>query len=153
MTWVWDHSLSEGNDRLVLLAIADQCDDSGRQAWPTYERLMQKTRIASRTTISACLSRLQERGELKVEKFRDEKRKTTRNSYTLPTYQQAIGQSRSWTAGQSSAERDGQSSGVDSPSFNKRPLHPKDGSKLSTEARLPEWSEERARLLEGLSET
>lgn len=35
MTWVWDQSTTAGNERLVLLAIADTADDHGGNAWPS----------------------------------------------------------------------------------------------------------------------
>jgi len=49
MAWVWDHSLSAGIDRLVLLSIADAANDEGKNAWPAHETLAKKTRLHHRT--------------------------------------------------------------------------------------------------------
>jgi hypothetical protein len=63
-TWVWNSSKSEGADRLVLLALADFADESGRcfGSWGTMQR---KTRL-SKSTIARSLKRLEESGELKL---------------------------------------------------------------------------------------
>lgn len=60
ISWVWDHSQSCGNDRLVLLAIADCANDEGRQAWPAIATLARKTRLHIRT-VERCLHRLRYR--------------------------------------------------------------------------------------------
>ena len=39
MTWVGDHSPVGGNERLVLLAIADCANDEGGDAWPSIATL------------------------------------------------------------------------------------------------------------------
>lgn len=49
MTWVWEHSPAAGNDRLILLAIADCANDQGRDAWPSLGTLAHKTRLHRRT--------------------------------------------------------------------------------------------------------
>jgi hypothetical protein len=63
-TWVWSDSKSEGADRLVLLALADFADETGRcfGSWGTMQR---KTRL-SKSTIARSLKRLEESGELKL---------------------------------------------------------------------------------------
>lgn len=66
MTWVWDHSRAAGNDRLVLLAIADHCGDDGYDAFPKLATLAKKTGLADRT-VRRCIDRLIDLGELVVE--------------------------------------------------------------------------------------
>lgn len=60
--WVWTQSKAEGADRLVLLALADFADETGKcfGSWGTMQR---KTRLA-RSTIARCINRLEEAGEL-----------------------------------------------------------------------------------------
>jgi hypothetical protein len=64
MTWVWQHSRADGNVRLVLLAIADSANDDGLDAWPSMNRLCQKTRLSERT-IRRCVRELEQLGELR----------------------------------------------------------------------------------------
>lgn len=81
-TWVWQHSLAEGNDRLVALAIADRANDDGEDCWPNMETLCRKTRL-SRSTVSRCVRSLEDLGELRVDRELGKK-----NSYvlTMPDY-------------------------------------------------------------------
>lgn len=65
MTWVWDNSRAKGNERLLLLAIADFAHDDGDGAYPSVARLMAKTRL-TRPTVIALTRRLEELGELEV---------------------------------------------------------------------------------------
>lgn len=71
LNWVFTHSPTTGNDRLVLFAIADEADDDGTNAYPSVDRIASKARINKRTTLR-CLSRLEEMGALIV--HRPEKR-------------------------------------------------------------------------------
>ena len=66
MNWVWESSQAVGNDRLVLLAIADRANDEGRDAWPSVSTLAQKTRLHART-VQRCIKSLLESGELEAE--------------------------------------------------------------------------------------
>ncbi len=66
MTWVWDKSPTAGNERLVLLAIADTADDDGRNAWPSMSTLARKTRLDIRT-VQRVIRRLEGSGQLVVE--------------------------------------------------------------------------------------
>jgi hypothetical protein len=66
MSWVWRHSQSVGNDRLVLLAIADNAEDDGTNAWPKQATLARKTRL-SEDTVRRATRRLIELGELEVD--------------------------------------------------------------------------------------
>lgn len=63
--WVFDQSEATGNDRLILLALADEADDDGTNAYPSIERLARKARINRATTIRA-IQRLEAAGELVV---------------------------------------------------------------------------------------
>ncbi len=65
MAWVFKHSDATGNDRLVLLSIADEADDDGSSAFPSIERLSIKARVPKRT-VMRCLTRLEESGGLIV---------------------------------------------------------------------------------------
>jgi thiol-disulfide isomerase/thioredoxin len=66
MSWVWDYSPVGGNDRLMLLAIADNADDTGANAWPSIATLARKTRVDERT-VQRIIRRLTDGGHLKVE--------------------------------------------------------------------------------------
>jgi hypothetical protein len=65
MSWVFEHSRSKKNARLVLLAIADHAHDDGGGAYPSMPKLRHKTGLGERavTDLVASLERL---GELKV---------------------------------------------------------------------------------------
>lgn len=65
MTWVWEHSRSEGSVRLVLLFIADSADDDGDNAWPSVERIAKRCNVSERT-VQYAIRRLIEMGELDV---------------------------------------------------------------------------------------
>lgn len=65
MVWVLYHSAAEGNDRLVLLSIADEADDDGRNAFPGVERIADKARVHPSTAMRA-VARLEATGELLV---------------------------------------------------------------------------------------
>jgi hypothetical protein len=47
MSWVWDHGPDNGTDRMLLLALADHCDDAGH-AYPSMARLAAKACITER---------------------------------------------------------------------------------------------------------
>lgn len=64
-SWVWERSRTIGNDRLVLLAIADCCNDAGLEAYPSIDTLHVKTRL-SRATVFRCLDRIAAIGELTI---------------------------------------------------------------------------------------
>lgn len=65
MTWVWDHSPVAGTELLLLLAIADQANDDGRDAWPSTRTLARRTRLDERT-VRRVLKRLADSGQLVV---------------------------------------------------------------------------------------
>lgn len=49
MNWAWEQDLS-GNEKLLLMAIADACNDHG-YGWPSYATLANKCRCSRRTII------------------------------------------------------------------------------------------------------
>ncbi len=51
MTAVWNHSAAKTTMLLTLLAIADEADDYGRNAYPSIETLARKTRQSDRNVI------------------------------------------------------------------------------------------------------
>jgi hypothetical protein len=63
MNWVWEHSRAKGSDRLVLLAIADNANDDGGNAFPGHPELMRKT-LLPRSSVYDCIERLMQLGEL-----------------------------------------------------------------------------------------
>lgn len=79
--WVYEHSEATGNDRLVLLAIADEADDDGANGHPSVDRIAHKARATKRTTLRS-IERLEEAGALVV--TRPEKRGRGRfNTYAV----------------------------------------------------------------------
>lgn len=64
MSRVWDHSKASGGARLVLLAVADFCDDQGH-AYPSVAALARKANLSERTAQYA-IAELQAMGELCV---------------------------------------------------------------------------------------
>lgn len=69
MSWVWEHSQATGNDRLVLLAIADTAHDDGTSAFPKSATIQRKCGGISERTVSRCVARLVELNELFVEAY------------------------------------------------------------------------------------
>lgn len=65
MARVWEHSKQEGSGLLVILAIADQCDDDG-VCWPSVRTIAKKARMAERT-VQEILRRLDAEGEIRVQ--------------------------------------------------------------------------------------
>jgi hypothetical protein len=50
MDWVWANSPTSGNERLVLLALADACSrDDGTGCWPSAATIARKANISART--------------------------------------------------------------------------------------------------------
>lgn len=79
--WVWEHSSSRGNARLVLLSIADRVPDEQCVAWASVASLMERTN-AGRTAVRGALTTLVESGELEtLELFVGPQRSTV---YRLP---------------------------------------------------------------------
>ena len=60
--WVWKHSGAAGSDRLVLLALADFCNEKA-ECYASYGTLVRKTRLGQKT-VYRCLKSLQSAGEV-----------------------------------------------------------------------------------------
>ena len=65
MAQVWDESEATGTARLVLLAIADNCDHDGTNAWPAVGTIARKTLLSERT-VQRKIKELVMLGELRV---------------------------------------------------------------------------------------
>ena len=65
-TRVWQESQHKGSALLLLLAIADCCNDEGKNAFPSVRTLAKKTRQTERN-VQLLIAKLQESGELSVE--------------------------------------------------------------------------------------
>lgn len=65
MMHVWWNSLTSGNDRLVLLAIADEADDEGQNAFPSVRRVAEKVNCHT-ATVLRCIVNLERANELEV---------------------------------------------------------------------------------------
>jgi len=85
VAWVLDHSMAEGHDRLVLIAIANHVHGGESYAWPSVARIAAEARV-DRSTVYRSLHRLEAIGELVV--TRGGGRGNT-NSYTLKGLQPA----------------------------------------------------------------
>lgn len=66
MTKVWESSKAEGGALLVMLALADWCNDEGI-CWPSITKLAEKSRLSERQT-QYVLRSLESDGELYVER-------------------------------------------------------------------------------------
>lgn len=64
-TWVWEHSLAAGTDRLVLLAVADAANREGEGSWQSVETLARMARVSPRT-VQRALKSLEALGELEA---------------------------------------------------------------------------------------
>lgn len=65
MAWVWEHGPASAVDRLVLLALADFCDDAGN-CWPSMERIGSKAGMTGRGARNV-VRRLQDEGWISVD--------------------------------------------------------------------------------------
>src|SRR5260370_36862185 len=83
MNWVWASSPTSGNERLVLLALADACSrDDGSGCWPSAATIARKASISDRT-VRRVIARLEADGQLLV--HRGGGRAGSTNSYTVVT--------------------------------------------------------------------
>ncbi len=83
MNWVWANSPTSGNERLVLLALADACSrDDGTGCWPSAATIARKGNISDRT-VRRVLARLEADGHLLG--HRGGARAGSTNSYTVLT--------------------------------------------------------------------
>ncbi len=65
MSWVFDHSMSEGTHRLVMLSIANHAGARGGSAWPNRETISGESRV-SVSTVKRAIRDAEEAGELLV---------------------------------------------------------------------------------------
>src|SRR5258708_10670038 len=66
MNWVWANSPTSGNERLVLLALADACSrDDGTGCWPSAATIARKANISDRA-VRRLIARLEAEGHLVV---------------------------------------------------------------------------------------
>ena len=83
MNWVWANSSASGNERLVLLALADACSrDDGTGCWPSAATIARKANISART-VRRVIARLEAGGHVAV--HRGGGRSGSTNSYTVRT--------------------------------------------------------------------
>jgi hypothetical protein len=62
MNWVWVNSPTSGNERLVLLALADACSrDDGAGCWPSAATIARKANVSDRT-VRRVITRLEADG-------------------------------------------------------------------------------------------
>jgi hypothetical protein len=81
MNWVWANSPASGNDRLVLLALADACSRAdGTGCWPSAATIARKANISDRS-VRRVIARLEAGGHVKV--HRGGGRAGSTNSYTV----------------------------------------------------------------------
>lgn len=86
MTAVWEDSLSRGNHRLVLLAIADIAGDDGTGCIMRQEKIAQKAGISLRT-LQRCVADLIEQDELRVDR---ENTRTTNDYIVVVAWKRAV---------------------------------------------------------------
>lgn len=67
MDWVFDHSKSQGLERLILLVIADHCNHEGEHAFPRISHIAKRANVSERT-VKRRLNDLVALGELEVVK-------------------------------------------------------------------------------------
>jgi len=80
MTWAWEQELPPLT-KLVLMAIADHCDDEG-YAWPGIKGISKKCGVAHRT-VQRQVEELQAKGILKVEARQRPDGSSSSNGYTV----------------------------------------------------------------------
>jgi len=91
MNWVWANSPTSGNERLVLLALADACSrDDGTGCWPSAATIARKANISART-VRRVITRLEGEGHVVV--HRGGGRAGSTNSYRIRTGVHSPGQS------------------------------------------------------------
>jgi len=81
MNWVWVNSPASGNERLVLLALADACSrDDGTGCWPSAATIARKANVSDRT-VRRVIARLEAGGHVIVN--RGGGRAGSTNAYTV----------------------------------------------------------------------
>jgi Helix-turn-helix domain len=88
LNWVWANSPTSGNERLVLLALADACSrDDGTGCWPSAATIARKANISDRT-VRSVIARLEADGHVLV--HRGGGRAGSTNSHTVVTGDRVI---------------------------------------------------------------
>lgn len=88
MNWIWANSPTSGNERLVLLALADACSrEDGTGCWPSAATIARKANICDRT-VRRVITRLEADGHVVV--HRGSGRAGSTNSYTVVTSDRVI---------------------------------------------------------------
>ena len=88
MNWVWANSPTSGNERLMLLALADACSrDDGSGRWPSAATMARQANISSRS-VRRVITRLEAEGHVVV--HRGGGRAGSTNSYTVVTSDRVI---------------------------------------------------------------
>jgi hypothetical protein len=64
---VWERSRQKGTPLLLILAIADYCNDEA-WAWPSIGSLRKKTRLRSDRTVQTLLRKLESAGEIAIDR-------------------------------------------------------------------------------------
>jgi len=81
MNWVWANSPTSGNERLVLLVLADVCSrDDGTDCWPSAATIARKANISDRS-VRRVIARLDADGQMEV--HHGGGRAGSTNSYTV----------------------------------------------------------------------
>jgi len=66
MSAVWDRSAATGSDRLVMLYIAERCNDDGGGAYPAVQTIADRCMLTPRS-VQAAFKRLTAMGELEIQ--------------------------------------------------------------------------------------
>lgn len=90
MNYVWDNSKAEGSALVVLLAIADVCNDEDWSSWMGVPRLSEKARMSERN-LQRVLRSLEELGELQIDIGAGKKTAHgSTNLYTIPRFADGV---------------------------------------------------------------
>ena len=88
MTYIWEHSQQKSTNLLMLLAIADHCNDDG-VCYPSVSRLAHKCRLEERSA-QKVLRKLEQAGEISIV-INDSYHLGKPNLYYLNNYRKSIG--------------------------------------------------------------
>lgn len=87
--WCWEHSEAAGTNRLVLIAIGDQANHEGLNAYPSYATIAARCRVSVKT-VQRSVAKLEAAGELAVDRrsgpAREGKTHQRPNVYSFPEF-------------------------------------------------------------------
>jgi len=84
MNWVWANSPTAGNERLVLLALADACSrDDGTGCWPSAATIARQANVSART-VRRVIARLEAGGHVVVHRGGGRSRAGQRPAWLRP---------------------------------------------------------------------